>query len=97
VNDTLRYILCLDKYKKPTTKDIVVATVSGIIFEALLLGFWMFDLIPDGLYINMVGTVVWVMALNACDLGIWNLKWRHLVLLFLFAYLWEQVYTAILN
>lgn len=96
MNTTFRYIFCLDKYQKPQIKDIVSAFISGVIFEGFILGFWLFDLIQDRMFINLVGTIVWVMILNACNLGIWTLGWRHLVLLFLYCFLWQQVYTAIL-
>ncbi|MBD8614960.1 hypothetical protein [Pseudomonas sp. CFBP 13719] len=97
MNNTIRYILCMDKFKKPAASDINSAIIAGVIFQVFVLGFYLFDLIGDRMFCQLVGIIVWVMLLNACNLGIWVLGWRHFVLLFCFSFLWEAVYTSILG
>lgn len=94
MNQALRYILCLDKLKKPQATDVIAAIAVGVILQSILFSFWVFDFISERQLISFVGTIVWVMVLNCFNLGIFTLKARHFVLLFLGSVLWQLVCEA---
>jgi len=94
MNQALRYILCLDKLKKPQATDVIAAIAVGLILQSILVSFWIFDFISERQLISFLGTIVWVMVLNCFNLGIFTLKARHFVLLFIGSALWQLVYDA---
>lgn len=94
MNRALRYILCLDKIKKPQAADVIAATVVGVILQSILFSFWIFDFITERQLISSLGTIVWIMVLNCFNLGIFTLKVRHFALLFLGSVLWQLVCEA---
>ncbi|KPC17553.1 Uncharacterized protein AC499_0755 [Pseudomonas amygdali pv. lachrymans] len=84
----------MDKLKKPKATDVITAVVVGVILQSILFSFWIFDFIPERQFISLIGSIVWVMVLNCFNLGLFTLKARHFVLLFLGYALWQLVCDA---